>query len=246
MDIPSYIALSRITAQQRDLDVTAANLANALTPGYKSARLQFSDWLLHEPGAKAAPGSKTIAFTQDRAEWRDLRDGSLSHTGNPLDLAIAGDAYFTVSSQQGPKLTRAGRFGLTPSGTIVDSNGNALLDVSGRPVQVSPADTKIDIAADGTISSENGQIGKIGLVRPADPNQLHTEGGDLLRTDSPTTPATNPKLLQGAVEESNVQPVIETTRMVSQLREFQLTAQFLQGEADRQQGAIDKILTRRG
>ena len=75
--------------------------------------------------------------------------------------------------------------------------------------------------------------------------QLRPEGDRLLRSDAPTTPVVAPRLVQGAVEESNVQPVAEMTRMMAGLREFQFVSQFVQGEADRQQGAIDKILARR-
>ncbi len=128
---------------------------------------------------------------------------------------------------------------------MADADGDALLDANGRPVQIAQADTRITIAGDGTMSSENGPIGKIGIVRPDDAMQLHAEGGRLLRSDAPTTQVAAPKLVQGAVEESNVQPVTEMTRMMTGLREFQFVTQFVQGEADRQQGAIDKILARR-
>ena len=67
-----------------------------------------------------------------------------------------------------------------PDGTIADASGNALLDTNGRPMQVSPADTQITIAGDGTLSSENGQIGKIGVVQPDDPMRLQAEGGATL------------------------------------------------------------------
>jgi flagellar basal-body rod protein FlgF len=112
-------------------------------------------------------------------------------------------------------------------------------------MQVSLADTQISIAGDGTLSSENGQIGKIGVVQPDDPMRLQAEGAQLFRLDGATAPVASPKLVQGALEQSNVQPVLELTRMMSDLREFQFVTQFVQGEADRHQGAIDKILQAR-
>ncbi len=131
------IAASRLIAQQRALDVAADNIANANTPGYKAVRVQFSDWLSRQTGAATPRGGAIIAFTQDRATWRDLQPGPLSHTGNPLDLAITSAGYFTVSTPQGPRLTRAGRFGLLPDGTIADAAGNALLNTTGQPIQLS-------------------------------------------------------------------------------------------------------------
>jgi flagellar basal-body rod protein FlgF len=73
---------------------------------------------------------------------------------------------------------------------------------------------------------------------------MTAEGARLLRADAATAPVATPKLVQGAVEDSNVQPIVETTRMMNDLRSFQFTSQFLQAEADRMQTAIDKITQR--
>lgn len=246
MENPTTVAASRLVAQQRAMDVIAGNIANAGTPGFKAERVLFSDWLARQNDAASPPGGRTIAYTQDRATYRELEPGSLSHTANPLDLALAGEGYFTVAAAQGPRLTRAGRFGLMPDGTVADAGGHALLDVNGQPIKLAAADTRITIAGDGTVSSENGQIGKVGIVQPQDPMRLQSEGDRLARADTPTRPVPAPKLVQGAVEESNVQPIVEMTRMMAGLREFQFVSQFVQSESDRQQSAIDKILARRG
>jgi len=242
MDIASAVAASRLIAQQRAVEVTAGNMANTNTPGFRASRVQFSDWLSRQTNAQTPPGGRTIAYTQDRATWREQRPGTLTHTGNPFDLALTADGYFTVATQRGPRLTRDGRFGLMPDGTLADGNGNAVLDTNGRPMQLSPTDTRVTIAGDGTVSSENGQLGKVGIVRPDDPMRLSAEGATLFDSASPTTAVTSPALVQGAVEDSNVQPVLELTRMLQLQRQFEFVAQFVQTEADRQQGAIDKIL----
>ncbi|HEX3401541.1 MAG TPA: flagellar hook-basal body complex protein [Acetobacteraceae bacterium] len=242
MDIVSSIATSRLVAQQRAMDVAADNIANANTPGFKTEHMLFNDWLSRQSGTTAPPGGRTIAFTQDRATWRDQRSGTLSHTGNPFDLAITSDGYFTVGTPRGPRLTRDGRFGLMPNGTVADSSGNALLDTNGKPIQIAPTDTQITIAGDGTISSENGQLGKVGVVRVTDAMQIAGEGNTLVRATGPTAAIATPALVQGAVEDSNVQPVLETTRMMDGLRQFQFVSQFIQAESDRQQSAIDKLL----
>lgn len=242
MDIVSSIANSRLIAQQRALDVTADNLANANTPGFKAEHLLFNDWLSRQNGADAVKGGNTIAYTQDRATWRDQRAGTLTHTGNPFDLAVTGEGYFTVNTPRGPRLTRDGRFGLMPDGTVADSSGDTLLDTTGKPVLLSPTDTRISIAGDGTISSENGQLAKVGVVTVSDPMQMAAEGNTLFRATAPTTAVAAPALVQGAIEDSNVQPVLETTRMMENLRQFQFMTQMIQAESDRQQSAIDKLL----
>ena len=245
MELTTDIALSRLVAQQRALDVTATNLANASTPGFKAERVVFSDWLSRQTGTSAPRGGGTVAFTQDRATYRDRQAGPVQHTANPLDLAVGGDGYFTVDTPRGPRLTRAGRFTPMPDGRVGDADGNALLDRAGQPIRLSPADTGITITADGTISSQNGRLGQVSLVQPDDPNRMTLESARTLRADGPTSPVAAPHLIQGAVEDSNVQPVMEMTRMMADLRQFQFTTQFVQAEADRMQSAIDKITQRK-
>ncbi len=242
MDITTSLAASRLIAQQRAMDITANNIANANTPGYRTERVQFSDWIDKQPGTAAVPGDGTVTYTQDRATYRESQPGSITHTGNPFDLALSGDGYFTVNTKAGPRLTRDGRFGLMPDGTVADSNGNPLLDVNGQPIQMAPTDTQISIAGDGSISSENGEIGKVGIVQPTDPMKLQAEGATKFVSGSDTAPVAAPGIVQGAVEQSNVQPVMEVTRMMDNLRQFQFVTQMVQAEGDRQQNSIDKLL----
>ena len=245
MELSSYVALSYLTAQGRSLEVHASNLANAGTAGFKAERMLFSDWMGKQTGVEGSGGRRPVAYVQDRASYRDQSPGSLSHTGNPLDLAISGDGFFTVETARGPRLTRAGRFTPQPDGLITDNQGNALLDTAGQKLRLSPADINITVSAEGMLESENGQIGRIGVTQPADPFRMQAEGSTTLRADSDTAPVDRPVVIQGSLEDSNVQPVIEMNRMMSNLRSFQLAAQFLEGEATRQQSAIDKLTQRK-
>ncbi len=241
MELTTYVALSYLSAQQRALDVTAGNLANAGTVGFKAERVLFSDWLGKQPGTDGSHGRGPVSFVQDRATWREQAEGSLQHTGNALDLAIGGEGYFTVDTPRGPRLTRAGRFTPQPDGTVTDAQGGALLDTGGQRIRLSPADVSLTVGADGSISSENGAIAKIGVVQPADAAQVRAEGSTELRADTQTAPVRQPRIVQGALEDSNVQPIIEMTRMMDGLRTFQLTAQMVEQESQRMQNAIDKL-----
>ncbi|MBE7158094.1 MAG: flagellar basal-body rod protein FlgF [Rhodospirillales bacterium] len=243
MDITTALATSRLVAQQRAMDITANNLANANTPGFRTERLQFSDWLDKQQGTAKVSGGNTISYTQDRATWREQQAGTLTHTGNPFDLALSGGGYFTVNTKNGPRLTRDGRFGLLPDGTLADTSGNAVLDTTGKPIKIPATETQVHIAADGAVSTASGQVGRIGVVQPQDPMSLQAEGGTLLTTNSPTSQVASPGIVQGVVEESNVQPVLEITRMIDTERQFQLVTQLVQAESDRQQNAIEKIAT---
>ena len=175
MDTISAVALSRLVAQQRATDVAATNMANAATPGYRAERVVFSDWLSKTPGA--GPG-QTVAYTQDRATYRDPQPGPLQHSGNPLDLAITGDGYFSVRTENGVRLTRAGHFMLNNTGNIVDPSGNTLLNAAGQPLQLAPTDSALTVSGNGALSSANGTIGRIGVVRPTNPQALQAEGVD--------------------------------------------------------------------
>ncbi len=246
MDNTINIALSRLAAQQQAMDVVAGNLANASTPGYRAERTVFADWLVREPGGAAPAGDTALAFTQLRATYRDRAEGTLTHTGNPLDLALSGEGWFTVQTGAGVRLTRAGRFTLQKDGAVTDEAGNALLDVNAQPMRLSTADTELTVKADGTLRSQNGVIGQIAVVAPNDANRMTAEGGRLFRADVPTTPVARPKMLQGAVEDSNVQPIAEITRMISTERDFQFVSQMVEAEGQRRQNAIDKIMTPAG
>ena len=240
MQTPSVIALSSLVVQQRALEVSANNIANAQTPGFKAERVLFSDWLSRQPD------NTRIAYVQDRATYREQQDGTLTHTGNPLDLAIGGDGYFTVATPRGPRLTRAGRFTPATDGTLIDDAGNALLDTNGQKMRIAAADTRLTVSADGSLSSENGPIGRIGVVRPQNAALLQGEGDELLRADAATTPVGTPHIVQGAIEDSNAKPIQETVRMMDLLRQFQFVTQLVQAESDRQQSAIDKLTQKPG
>jgi flagellar basal-body rod protein FlgF len=129
-----------------------------------------------------------------------------------------------------------------PDGTLADSSGNPVLDSNGKPIQIPPTDTQVSITADGSINTESGPIGKIGVVQPSDPMKLRAEGATNFVSDAPTSPVATPGIVQGTMEESNVQPVLEVTRMLDNERQFQFVTQLVQAEGDRQQSAIDKLL----
>jgi flagellar basal-body rod protein FlgF len=242
MNIATLVAASRIVAQERSIEVTAGNLANMNTPGFQASRVKFSDWLVPQQNGAALPGEPKVAYTQDRATYRDTDPGTLTQTSNPLDLALRSGGYFTVSTDRGPRLTRDGRFGLMSDGRVGDSAGNALLDTNGKPIQIGPTDTQITVTADGSLSSENGPLAKIGVVTPEDPMKLSSEGGTLMRADTPTSQATQPGVTQGVLEGSNVPPVLELTKMMNDEPDFQFMTQLVQAEDDRIQSTIDKTL----
>ena len=150
-----------------------------------------------------------------------------------------------METPRGPRLTRAGHFELSATGNVVNSDGHALLDAAGQKLQIATTATHVTIRADGTISSENGRIGRIGVVQPEDPYRIKPEGGRLFVVDGQVQAVAKPRMIQGAIEQSNVSPVVELTRMMRELREFEFTSKMVQAEAERQQTAIDKLTQKR-
>lgn len=246
MDSPGYIILSRLTAQLRATQVTAHNLANADTPGFRASRPVFAEHIAQQGRVEGPRAGRTVGYAWDRATWRDAAPGPITRTGNPLDVAISGEGWFAVETPRGERYTRSGRFALAADGRLVDQGGHAVLDANGNPIALAPNDTRIEIMGDGTIRSENGVIGRLRVVRFDDEQALKAEGDrlfDAAGQDPRELP--RPQIIQGAVEGSNVQPVVELTRMLAELREFQLATQFLEREGERQQAAIERLLRRR-
>lgn len=248
MDSPGYIVLSRLVAQSRATAVTANNIANLDTPGFRAQRPLFGTMLERQMAVVAPPGGRELAFAQDRATWRDTAPGTLARTGNPLDMAIAApEGFFAVETPRGERFTRAGRFQLNAEGQVVDLDGQPVLGADGRPIRTSPGDTRIEVMGDGTIRSENGELGRLRVVRFENPQRLTAEGDRLFAApaDMPAQPVERPGVVQGAVEGSNVRPVIELTRMTEEMRQFQMTVQMAEREGERLGTAVERILRRR-
>lgn len=247
MDTPSSIILSRMMTASRDVDLIANNIANATTPGYEASHLASSAWIDRMRGITAPPGGGTLAYTAARGSWRDTQAGPIHETGNPLDMAITGQGYFQVQTANGTRLTRDGRFQLLASGTIADGAGHPLLDTSGQPIVLPGNAGRPTIAADGTINvrqpgGTNTVVGQIGVVNVTDQQALRPLGNNLFAPATPPTAVTAPKIVQGALEGSNVQPVTELTQMMQASRMFEMLAQFETAEHSRSQTTIQQLL----
>ncbi len=245
MDNPGYVALSRMVALSRATAVLANNVANADTPGFHAARPVFAQFMDQQRRVDGPASGRDVAFSWDRATWRDDARGAVQTTGNPLDVAISGEGFFAVQTPRGERYTRAGRFTLGAEGAVVDMEGNALLGRGGEPIRVGAGDTRLTISADGTLSSENGQLGRIRVVRFPDLQRLTAEGDRVFASADAAEEIERPALVQGAVEGSNVRPILEMTRLTDEMREFQFAAQFAEKEGERLTSAVERILRRR-
>lgn len=235
MENATYVALSSQLALQRQMDVLANNIANLSTPAFKGERMLFAEYLAQ------VPGGQSIAYVQDVGTSRDTRQGPLSRTGNPLDVALQGDGYIAVQSPAGPRYTRNGHFQLDAQGQLVTSQGYPVLGEGGQPVTLPPGASGISIAPDGTIATRQGVAGRLQVVDFAQPQALLAKAGGLYATDEAPQPAAGTRLMQGMIEESNVQPILEMTRLMAAARSVGAAKEFIDGESERQRNAIDKL-----
>ena len=239
------VGLSRQVALSRELDVVANNIANMNTNGYKADGSLFEEYLA--TSARSDTGGR-ISFVRDRGVWHDMTAGQVESTGNPLDVAIDGDAFFAVQTARGERYTRNGAFHLNATGQLVTSDGDAVLGTAG-PITFQPNDKQISIAADGTVSVREGsnktstQRGTLRLVAFAKPQQLRKDGGSTFSAAAGDTPqdTTKATIAQGALEKSNVRGVVEMSRMIEITRSYTQVATLLQQQSDLSQQSVDKL-----
>lgn len=222
----AYIALSRQTALRRQIDVIANNIANMNTAAYKNQRMLFEEYLV-KPAAETR-----LSFVQDVSVFRELAAGEMRPTNNPLDLAINGDGYFVVETDGGERYTRNGQFRLDAEGTLVTAAGDPVLDIDSQPILLDPNERELTIARDGTVSGALGPIAQIAVVDFDDPYQLKALGGSLYETDQQPQPVDNAALVQGMIEGSNVQPIVEMTKLTTLARSYQSTQRLIENDHD--------------
>ena len=241
------IGLSRQVTLERQMDVIANNVANVNTNGFKADRSLFQEFLAN--GAREdnfmAGRDRRISHVMDRATFRDYAQGSFEPTKNPLDVAIDGGGFFVVQTQKGERYTRDGSFQINNQGQLVNSSGYPVLGASG-PIQFQQTDKQINIAQDGNVTVIEGTAridsvrGKLRVVKFANAQALQKEGANLF-SGTGGVPDTTAVVRQGFVEKSNVNSVLEMSRLIEVNRTYSHIATLLQQQHDLHRSAIDKL-----
>lgn len=222
MDAAMYKALSGAIAQMRKLEVASQDLANVNTSGYKGQRLAFNEVLAAGSPAETRSGG-FVAVGDQRT---DFSQGGLQGTGNPFHLAVEGEGYFVVATPRGERYTRSGGFTLSADGTVVTSQGEPLMG-EGGPIQV--PEGRMIVGLDGTVQSANGEVrsandevGKLRIVRFLENRQVVKEGANLLRAAATNVEdVAMPRVVQSALEQSNVSPIDSMISMITIQRQFE-------------------------
>lgn len=242
------IAATGLAAQQINVDTISQNLANLNTAGFKAERPEFQDLLYQDlrrvgsnstdqgtilpVGLQIGSGVKTTAIS------RNTTQGTVNGTGNALDLAIQGKGYFQIQLPDGTTAyTRDGSFKISPSGQIVTSDGFTVkpgITIPNNAVDVSiNASGQVEVTIDGQVTPS--QVGQLQLANFINPNGLQATGGNLfLESAASGTPTTNNPgqaefgtVLQGYLENSNVDSVSAITNLIVAQRTYEMNTKVL-------------------
>jgi len=201
--------------QEKRFEVLANHMANSATTGFKTQVLSFDDML---------QAHMTL----------DTSQGDLLATDNPLDLAISGDGFFKIQTDQGIRYTRNGNFGLNARGILVNSEGHAVLGTDGNPIAIDRediSDEEVFINRNGEIEVDKAIVGTLDIVNFESTDRLKKESDSLLRYEGPQTDERVPdrfEVEQGQLEQSNVEVVKEMTNMIETNRYYESFQKLMQ------------------
>ena len=253
---------SGMIAQQRLIDVIANNLANVNTTGFKRSRASFEDVLYETLQGESLvnyQSNQTVAPVQVgkgvriASIQRFHQQGTISETGRPFDLAVEGEGFFQVQRPDGSMgYTRDGSFSLSSTGALVTGNGYLVqpgITVPADAAEVTISPNGIVAVRSGDIGSSPVEIGRIELVRFANPTGLESLGENLYRETVASGQPINGqpqdagfgRLAQGNLEGSNVEIVVEMTDMIAAQRAYEINAKAIKATDDRMQSTTDLV-----
>ncbi len=229
-----YVDAAAQMALTRRMDSLAFNLANANTTGFLSEGLKFDSVL-------STTGGANVAFPNAGADYISLAHGAMRKTGNALDVAVRGDGWLSVLTPAGPAYTRDGRLQIDAGGSVRSIAGYPVLDAGGAPLAIDASAGEVSIAADGAISQRGKTVGILGLFSLEPDARLSRHDNSSVLSDreaTPVTPSSRAGLMQGFLEQSNVNPLLELTKMIEIQRTFDHISACLNMTDNAQQDAI--------
>ncbi|MFD2739557.1 flagellar hook-basal body complex protein [Sulfitobacter aestuarii] len=243
MENVGYLAYARASQLERATDVAANNIANANTAGFRASRTLFENYVAQ---SNAAGDLGAVSYAIDRGTVSDLSQGALTRTGNPLDIAITGDGwlgYLTTTGQTA--LGREGSLVQNAAGDLSTTAGDLLLDLGGAPINIPPGSGEISIARDGTISGGNGEvIAQVGVFDAPDIAFWERLSGTMMVPRdgvAPLNPTLEPALMQGHVEQSNVSPIAEMSRLIELQRAYEHSMSLAKTADDLRKEALSRL-----
>lgn len=237
MDTSIYVGLSGQMALDQRMSTIAQNIANANTVGYRAGGVDFATIISNTP-------THETAFVSEGKNHMSELSGGFTRSGNPLDVAVQGNGFLGIQSPSGTYYSRDGRLSLNAGGQLVNTSGHNLLDSGGSPIQLDPSAGAVTINKDGTIFQSGKRFGQIGLF------SVDTRAGFRRVENSGVVPVTTPEpisdhsssgILQGFVEESNVNAVTEMVRLIQVTRAFEAASSLTDKASEAQRNAIQTL-----
>jgi len=235
MESTMYLALSRQAVLRREMESLANNIANASTTGYKSQAPLFKEVL-----TKSSP-TEYVSQVIDQGLMVNTSDGPLRNTDSNFDFGIRGAGYFAIATPSGERYTRNGNFKLDSNSRLVTQTDNGVLGADNRPITVPPNAGEIRVSGDGTILAGTQVIGQMKIVGFSNDRQLKRGPNSLLIANEAPQRAPQAKVVQGVIEESNVVPMFELSRMTEVVRNFQQASNLVDQEHNRQRDAVRRL-----
>jgi flagellar basal-body rod protein FlgF len=236
MDGVLGIALQGMQQDLARLERISANIANAVTPGYRrefvvsqpigSAAMPFAAQL---DAQTVASGQASVGTAMSAVSVvSDARPGTLKQTGQSLDVAVAGRGFFEVSTEAGAAYTRQGNFQVDARGRLVTVQGHAVMGHAGEIVLKT---NRPSIDTNGNVTEEGKQIARLKIVAFDDERMLRRLGDGLMSGGSATVPLTEGQtsVRQGYLENSNVSTLTEMTQLIQTARHFETMQRIAQG-----------------
>jgi len=240
MENTTYVGISGQLSLARRLETIANNIANVNTPGFRAEALKFST--LVSPQAETQ-GSK-VQFATNGKSYISLERGPVTQTGNALDVAVKGDSYLALQTPNGTVYTRDGRMQMTAEGGLVSVLGYPILDNGGAPISLEPQSGPPRISEDGNIYQNNVQVGSLGLFQfQAGSRLAYGPNSSLVPDRAPIPVIDDPQngVMQGYIENSNVNGVVEMTRLIDVSRAFERVEAMLRSQNDMSSKAIETL-----
>ncbi len=243
-----YTAFLGMRARQRSLDVIASNIANASTTGFKADLLFYNSFENEQSEAQSAAANGNLQTGKEgvlAGSTTNFAAGAIRQTARPLDLALDGDGLIVVQTATGTRYTRAGSLNVNSAGQLVTQRGDLVVGENG-PITLA-LQGEISVGEDGTISTAGRTIDRLKIVRFDDPRTaLAKEGDSLFIATGAAQPkeAASTRVIQGALEGSNVNTVSEMVAMMQNSREFdslQRSVTMMREIGRRVTGEIGKI-----
>lgn len=251
METPGYIALSRQLAMRREMDVIANNLANANTAGFQGDKMLFREHLMRVNAHETLRRAEKMSFVQDIGQVRDTKQGPLRFSGEELDIAIQGEGYLTVETPLGPRYTRNGRLQTNADGELVTPTGLKILGDNGQSLRIPQGSTLVKFNPNGLVEAQLPAVGgafpvfqavgRIQVVTFENQQEMRQSERGLFLGAGEAIPSQDARIAQGLVEESNVQPIFEITRMIDVTRSFASGNSMLESEHERQRKMIQMM-----